>query len=116
MFSGTDESPGKLIDNNGKKCKVLRGMAGTFANLSKDSKLGTVNSTDPYELTEEGVEGYTNYKGSVEPVINKLLGGIRSGVSYAGEKHLMEIKKSVEMVQITNSGLAESGHHSLKLQ
>lgn len=116
-LAGTDESPGKIIDKNGKKCKVLRGMAGTFANLSKDSKLRKKTSTKevPYELTAEGVEGITDYKGSVHSVLTKLIDGIRSGVSYGGGKELKDIRNNVEMKLITNSGLIESGSHDLRL-
>lgn len=115
LLAGTDETPGIIVERNGKKCKVIRGMAGTFANLSKESKLGNLKSDDVYEITPEGVEGYIDYKGSVHSKIDKILGGIKSGVSYGGGKSLYDIRGKVEMIQITNSGLIESGNHDLKL-
>ena len=35
LLAGTDESPGTMLTKDGKKVKMVRGMAGLAANLSK---------------------------------------------------------------------------------
>ena len=38
MLAGTDESPGKTFVKGGKKVKVVRGMAGYGADMSKNTR------------------------------------------------------------------------------
>jgi IMP dehydrogenase len=38
LLAGTDESPGQLLVKNGKKTKIIRGMAGYGANISNREK------------------------------------------------------------------------------
>lgn len=35
MLAGTDEAPGRVLVKDGRKVKIIRGMAGFGANLSK---------------------------------------------------------------------------------
>ena len=70
FLSGTDETPGKLLVKDGKKVKMVRGMAGYFSNLSKFDKLG--DNKDIASLCPEGVEGYVPYKGDVNSIITQI--------------------------------------------
>lgn len=109
MFSGTDEAVGKIVEKNGIKGKIYRGMASNAANLSKQEKINGKIDSDSFQINnEEGIESFSVYKGSVEDIIDKLMFGVRSGISYAGGT-LEKLKKNVKIVQITNSGLIENG-------
>merc|ERR1712137_29917 len=61
LLAGTDESPGKTLVKGGKKVKVVRGMAGYGANMSKNKR--TTGKDDIFDLVPEGVEAVVPYRG-----------------------------------------------------
>ncbi|MBY7147199.1 IMP dehydrogenase, partial [Levilactobacillus brevis] len=83
MFSGTDEAPGDIIEDGGKKYKTYRGM-GSLASMSHGSAdryfQGGVNEAN--KLVPEGIEARVEYKGSVNDIIFQMVGGLRSGMGY----------------------------------
>lgn len=96
LLAGTDETPGWVEQGtNGIRFKEYAG--------SSTHKTNHV----------EGVVAKIPYKGSVKPIIQKLLEGLRSGCSYQGAANLDELKEDPEFVSITNSGLKESHPHAL---
>ncbi len=108
VLAGTDETPGKLIEVNGKKFKSYRGMASLQANLERpDAK------SNKDEIIEEGVSAYVPYKGKAEDIVKKMVGGMRSGLSYAGAKNIAELKKKAEFVRISQAGMSESNPHDV---
>ncbi len=113
LLAGTDESPGATIIKNGKKFKVVRGMASFGAKLGRDAK--EKKDLDVFEFVPEGVEAMVPYKGGIAEVIYQLVGGLRSGMSYGGAKTIGELHEKAEFVQITSSGLRESHSHDVSL-
>jgi IMP dehydrogenase len=114
MLAGTKQSPGKVLIKDGKKVKIIRGMAGYISNMQKRRKINNSNTMDNF--TPEGVEGYIDYRGDVEDIIDQMTGGIRSGLSYCGVKDIKELHDNqVEYIVITESGKKESGNHGIKL-
>lgn len=110
LLAGTDESPGKVITRKGKRVKKYMGMASEEANLRRTDKKRTDEDLTSY--AEEGVSTYVPYKGPVEPLIEKLLGGIRSGASYANAKCIEDFRKGeVYLTRITSAGMKESTPH-----
>lgn len=113
LLAGTEESPGNVVVREGKKYKIYRGSAGYGTALSrKQQKLGDLNIT---EYTPEGVESLVSYKGHLIEVINPLIGGLRSGMSYSGARTINELKEKAKFVKITSAGLKESSYHDVKL-
>ncbi len=106
QFSGTEESPGPIINYKGRQYKISRGMASLTASLSRPNAKEKIN-----EITPEGIEARVPYKGSVKNIINQFIGGLKSGMSYGDAKNLKELKKNAEFIRITNSGKIESSHH-----
>jgi hypothetical protein len=53
MLAGTDESPGQTLIKNGKKVKIIRGMAGYGATMSKNERETKVEK-DVFDLVPEG--------------------------------------------------------------
>jgi len=90
-LSGTDESPGRVIEDpatNIKK-KIYRGMT------SPEAVFGALyDSENEAELSEaletpaKGQEIQVPYKGSVIDVLTRIRGHLRSSISYAGETTL----------------------------
>lgn len=114
MISGTTETPGPIIIKNDKKCKIIRGMAGRLSNLNKSEK--NKEDIDIENMTPEGVEGYIPYKGDVKQVLDQIIGGIRSGLSYVGVDSIKELHSTgVTFVKITNSSQKESGPHDINM-
>lgn len=94
MFSGHDESGGKLIEKNNEKFKEFYGMSSSTA-MNKHSG-GVAN----YRASE-GKYVLIPYKGPVENTINDLLGGIRSTCTYVGAPCLKNLSKCTTFIRVT---------------
>ncbi len=117
LLAGTEESPGISVVRKGTKYKVVRGMASFTANLDKiriESNAEAIDETLVQEITPEGVEALVPYKGTTEEVIKKLVGGLRSGISYCGASSIPEMQKNAEFIRITLAGIRESQPHDVQ--
>jgi len=56
----------------------------------------------------EGVDFWGPVTGSAEDLLNRLLGGIRSGMTYGGARSIKELQRKAEFVQVTNTYTTES--------
>jgi IMP dehydrogenase len=61
----------------------------------------------------EGIEGRVPYKGNLHDYVYQLIGGLRSGMGYAGAATLEELRQQSQLVRITNAGLVESHPHDI---
>ncbi|MHA1552519.1 MAG: IMP dehydrogenase [Candidatus Heimdallarchaeaceae archaeon] len=115
MFAGTEESPGASILRQGRRYKVVRGMASLGASLGRESrKKGSFDELDLGSIVPEGVEAMVPYRGSTVEVLEQLVGGLRSGISYCGAKNIKEMQNNVEFIQITSAGRTESASHDVE--
>ena len=114
LLAGTDEAPGEIIEQGGKKYKTYRGMGSIDAMEagSKDRYLQGDKQTK--EMIAEGVVGYTKHKGSVKDIITQLVGGLRQGLGYCGARNLAELAQKAEFVKMSSAGYRESHPHSLE--
>lgn len=118
LLAGTSESPGMTIMRRGRKYKVSRGMASLAANISRQ---GTEPGDKPPEevdwqaVVAEGVEAVVPYRGDVGEVLSQLIGGLRSGLSYAGGRTIEELQANARFVRVTPAGVKESGPHDVEL-
>ncbi|NLR31537.1 IMP dehydrogenase [Levilactobacillus tujiorum] len=116
MLSGTDEAPGEIIEDNGKKYKTYRGM-GSLASMSHGSAdryfQGGVNEAN--KLVPEGIEARVEYKGSVNDIIFQMVGGLRSGMGYTGSANVQSLIDNAQFVRISNAGLIESHPHDVQI-
>jgi IMP dehydrogenase len=120
LLAGCDESPGELLESNGRKFKRYRGMGslgamqsrGESKSFSKDRYMqDDVLSED--KLVPEGIEGKVIYRGPVASVVHQLVGGLRSGMGYAGAGNIEALQKRGRLIQITSAGLQESHPHDV---
>lgn len=101
LLAGTDEAPGEVITLNNKEFKTYRGMASRSA-----------QKTIGVERTPEGVEALVPCKGSVSSVIQTLIDGVRSGMSYLNCYSIDELhEKPIDFIRITQAGKHESHTH-----
>ena len=106
LLAGTDESPGVVITKENTNYKFYRGMASV--NAYSDRALKTEEAADLEGYTPEGTETLIPYKGSVIKIINNLMGGLRSAMTYLNAKSISEFRKNAEFVLLTDSAKKES--------
>ena len=116
LFAGTDETPGKLIKKNGKLFKSFRGMGSVGAmNKGSADRYFQSKQKDTSKYVPEGVEGFAKYKGKVENIIFKLIGGLKSSMGYLGSKQIKNLRDKPQFVKITKAGFYESMVHNVDI-
>jgi len=120
LLAGTDESPGEVLEINGLQYKGYRGMGSLGAMQSRGEQKSY--SKDRYmqddvlaedKLVPEGIEGKVAARGPVATVVHQLVGGLRSGMGYAGAPTIADLQKNGRLIQITAAGLQESHPHDV---
>ncbi len=116
LLAGTEESPGASVVRDGRRYKIVRGMASLSANIERKmvEKGGEVDLVDWEQVVPEGVEALVPYRGAVIDLLHQLVGGLRSGMSYAGARTLAALQENAEFIQITGAGMRESGAHDVE--
>lgn len=113
MLAGAKESPGALEIYQGRSFKVYRGM-GSISAMAAGSK-DRYFQEDSTKFVPEGVEGRVPYKGELSEIIFQMVGGIRSGMGYCGQKTIDDLRKNGEFIKITNAALVESHPHDISI-
>ena len=114
LLAGTDEAPGDLELVEGAMWKTYRGMgsAGAMRGRAAD-RYGT--GLTPGKHVPEGVEARVRYAGSIADLIGQMVGGLRSGMGYAGAANIEELRTRTRLIRITSSGLRESHPHDVSV-
>lgn len=114
LLAGLDESPGDVVLFEGRRFKEYRGMGslGAMQGYGKD-RYGTGQSAGLGKLVPEGIEGRVPFKGTLGDFVYQLIGGLRSGMGYAGAKSLDDLRNRTKLTRITNAGLIESHPHDV---
>lgn len=97
IFSACPETPGDILEINGKPYKSYVGSS--------------THKTDHIE----GVAALAEIKPPFKEILNKLMQGVRSGCSYQGCRNLTELKEDPEFIKITSAGLRESHPHDIQI-
>lgn len=122
LLAGTEESPGELELFEGRRYKSYRGMGslGAMHGLGADryateqgerSAVGAATR----KLVPEGIEGRVPYSGALGDVVYQLVGGLRSGMGYAGTPSLGALRSHARMMRVTAAGRAESHPHDVTI-
>jgi IMP dehydrogenase len=99
MLAGTDEAPGEIIRDHNSVSKIYRGMA------SSDAQKEFYGN---YPKAPEGVTTTVPYKGSVNGLLLRLEGGIKSGLSYSGVSSVKELREKAQFITISTASILES--------
>ena len=106
LLSGTKETPGDIskvgLWPNEKLYKKYRGSASVESKLDR----GEIKNV-------EGNSKTVPYKGKIKRIIDDIMDGLKSSMSYVGTSNLEEYRALVEFVEITYSGIIESKPHLL---
>ncbi len=113
LLAGLEESPGDLVLYEGRHFKEYRGMGsmGAMKGYGKD-RYGS-GQKGSGKLVPEGIEGRVPYKGHLRDFVYQLVGGLRSGMGYAGAANLEDLRTKTRLTRITNAGLIESHPHDV---
>jgi IMP dehydrogenase len=111
LFAGTRESPGAMVNWQGRTFKEYRGMGSLKAMRRGSSDRYGQNASG--KLVAEGVEARVPYRGRLTEMIFQLVGGIRSGMGYVGAPNLDALRERAEFTRITAGGLKESHPHDI---
>lgn len=115
IFAGTDEAPGEIFEENGRKFKSYRGMGSVDAMKAGSRDRYFQDGEDSTKkLVPEGVVARVPYKGSVGDIIYQLVGGIRSGMGYCGAADI-DALHTARFVRITANGLVENHPHDITI-
>jgi IMP dehydrogenase len=113
-LAGTNEAPGASVVRDGRRFKVVRGMASLTANVGrKEVDQGQVRDDEWEKVVPEGVEAVVPHRGPVKDILHLLVGGLRSGMTYSGAHTLAELQEFAEFSRITGAGITESRHHDV---
>jgi IMP dehydrogenase len=121
-LAGTDESPGEFELFEGRRYKAYRGMGsiGALSGRANDryasgqSTDGNRGLADSGKLVPEGIEGRVPYAGSLHDVVHQLVGGLRSGMGYAGAATVAQLRDA-RLMRVTAAGRAESHPHDVQI-
>ena len=113
LLAGLEESPGEVVLYEGRHFKEYRGMGslGALKGYGKD-RYGS-GQAGSGKLVPEGIEGRVPFKGHLSDYVYQLVGGLRSGMGYAGAASLDDLRSKTKMTRITNAGLVESHPHDV---
>ena len=114
LLAGLEESPGDLVLYEGRHFKEYRGMGsmGAMKGYGRD-RYGSGQRNLGIKLVPEGIEGRVAYKGHLRDYIFQLVGGLRSGMGYAGAATLEDLQTKSKLIRITNAGMIESHPHDV---
>lgn len=107
MLAGTQPTPGTLITKpDGTACKTYRGMASQEA---QEAFIGTISEWK----TAEGVSTEVPFRDDQDHIIADIIGGLRSGLTYAGANTIKELQRKLNYMQVSAASRQESLPHKL---
>ena len=113
LLAGCKESPGSVVNYQGRTWKKYRGMGSV--NAMKKGSGDRYGQNSSGKLVAEGVEARVPYRGPLADTIFQLLGGLRSGMGYVGAANLKELREKATFRRITPGGLKESHAHDITI-
>ena len=105
MLAGTEHTPGPTKQNaSGQIVKQYRGMA------SHDAQVAYIGEVHEWK-TSEGVSTEVVYREEAEIIINDIIGGLRSGLTYGGASTVRELQRKLNYMVISQASRVESLPH-----
>ena len=99
LLSATTETPTELTPEG---TRLYRGMSSAMVNQELGKKVAA-----------EGVSFYKKDKGSVAKILEELIGGIRSGLTYSGVRTPRELSNKAKFIEVTPAAQKEAFPHGL---
>lgn len=109
-LAATEETPGEIIIEDGKKNKLYRGMGSIAAQLDASEARGYTTG-DAGTMLSEGVVALRPLRGSVVPVIEQHAGGLRNAIASANARNIRGFQQRVLIRRNGPSGAKEGSAH-----
>lgn len=94
IFAGLEESP----------------IYGMYRGMASQEVMDEYKKSQDWK-TSEGVSYTVKQSGSVLSVVQDMIGGLRSSMSYVGARTIKEFQKNAEFIMVSNSTVIENGAH-----
>lgn len=110
MFAVTEESAAEKQETN----RVFSANNPRFVTLAKYRGQASADFQNEFygglkeKTVAEGTDFWSPVEGSAQQLIDNLLGGVRSGMTYAGARDIKELQRKAEFVRVTGAYAAES--------
>ena len=120
LLAGLDESPGQMILYQGRSFKRYRGMGSQGAMVRgsseryRQSEVGD-DAAGRGKLVPEGVEGRVPYRGSLQPLLYQLIGGLRAGMGYVGVNTIADLQKQASFIRVSAASVRENHPHDIAI-
>jgi IMP dehydrogenase len=113
LLAGLEEAPGEEVIFEGRRFKEYRGMGslGAMQGYGRDRYASAQAGAG--KLVPEGIEGRVPYRGPLHDYVYQLVGGLRSGMGYAGARTLEDLRTKARLIRMTKAGLIESHPHDV---
>lgn len=110
LLAGTSATPGELLTDAETKTpyKYYSGMA-SEAGRAKDGWFDRSKTS----YVPEGESTRVFFKGDTNDVLERLMGGVRSGMSYSGARTISELRSRAQWRQVTSAGAFEGTPHGV---
>jgi IMP dehydrogenase len=115
MLAGTEEAPGEAFLMEGRRFKTVRGMGSLAAMEEGSADRYFQEGSDARKFVPEGIEGRVPYKGPASDTLYQLVGGLRSGMGYAGCPDIETLRTEPQFMRITGAALRESHPHDVTI-
>jgi len=100
LLAGTRPTPGKIIKKNEVAFKPFRGL--DSLSIHKERRNGLRKN-----FTSEGEEFLVPYREDEVQIIETLVGGLRSALTYCGAKNIREMQTKKKYIKISKASLIE---------
>jgi IMP dehydrogenase len=104
LFAITKESASEKRKSTNSPTGLEAKYRGQASEDFQNSFYGSIKN----KTVAEGVDFWAPVTGTAQQLIDKLLGGLRSGLTYGGARNIKELQRKAEFVEVTQSYLHES--------
>jgi IMP dehydrogenase len=106
MLAGTEPTPGHAIQHKDNETVFYKSYRGMASKEAADDFLGGLSEWK----TAEGVAVKVPYKGKEETdyIIQDIIGGLRSGLTYAGASTIKELREKKVWIEISEATRSEN--------
>lgn len=109
LLGGCDESPSVLREFGGDKYKVVRGMSSEAARSDTEAF-----DEDDEGRYIEGMEGFTEYTGTLESHLTTFIDGVKSSFSYVGATDLETAQNNAGFMRVTAATQNRNSYHNVQ--
>jgi len=115
LLAGCQESPGRVMEINGKIYKQYRGMGSLEAMKAGSAARYGHDALDKRfrKAAAEGIEALKEVSGTLDDVLRQLAGGVQSGMGYLGASSIPEMKQKARYIRVSAAGMREASPHDV---